>query len=274
MNYELLCNKVISIVRLTGNFIRKEAMQFDLEKIEYKGLNDMVSYVDKTAEQKLVQNLEKLIPDAGFLTEEKTINREGKTYKWIIDPLDGTTNFIHGIPTYAISVALYEDGVPVIGVVYELNRAEMFYAYKGGKAYLNKKEIRVSGNPDLQSSLLATGFPYYQFDKQAQYVQLLTEMMQKSHGVRRIGAAAAVDLVYVACGRFDAFFRIQSATVGFCGWMFYYSAGRVVKFSTFQVGTSILISGRLWLPMPGFQTKCSRPSKNTFNNVIIINIHS
>ncbi|WP_421942401.1 inositol monophosphatase family protein [Pedobacter sp.] len=206
MNYELLCNKVISIVRLTGNFIRKEAMQFDLEKIEYKGLNDMVSYVDKTAEQKLVQNLEKLIPDAGFLTEEKTINREGKTYKWIIDPLDGTTNFIHGIPTYAISVALYEDGVPVIGVVYELNRAEMFYAYKGGKAYLNKKEIRVSGNPDLQSSLLATGFPYYQFDKQAQYVQLLTEMMQKSHGVRRIGAAA-VDLVYVACGRFDAFFE-------------------------------------------------------------------
>lgn len=166
----------------------------------------MVSYVDKTAEQKLVQNLEKLIPDAGFLTEEKTINREGKTYKWIIDPLDGTTNFIHGIPTYAISVALYEDGVPVIGVVYELNRAEMFYAYKGGKAYLNKKEIRVSGNPDLQSSLLATGFPYYQFDKQAQYVQLLTEMMQKSHGVRRIGAAA-VDLVYVACGRFDAFFE-------------------------------------------------------------------
>lgn len=206
MNYELLCNKVISIVRLTGNFIRKEAMQFGLEKIEYKGLNDMVSYVDKTAEQKLVQNLEKLIPDAGFLTEEKTINREGKTYKWIIDPLDGTTNFIHGIPTYAISVALYEDGVPVIGVVYELNRAEMFYAYKGGKAYLNKKQIRVSGNPDLQSSLLATGFPYYQFDKQAQYVQLLTEMMQKSHGVRRIGAAA-VDLVYVACGRFDAFFE-------------------------------------------------------------------
>lgn len=206
MNYELLCNKVISIVRLTGNFIRKEAMQFDLNKIEYKGLNDMVSYVDKTAEQKLVQNLEKLIPDAGFLTEEKTINREGKTYKWIIDPLDGTTNFIHGIPTYAISVALYEDGIPVVGVVYELNRAEMFYAYKGGKAYLNKKEIKVSDNPDLKSSLLATGFPYYEFDKQAQYVQLLTEMMQKSHGVRRIGAAA-VDLVYVACGRFDAFFE-------------------------------------------------------------------
>jgi len=206
MNYELLCTKVMSIVRLTGNFIRKEAMQFDVQKIEYKGLNDMVSYVDKTAEQKLVQNLEKLIPDAGFITEEKTINRTGKTYTWIIDPLDGTTNFIHGIPTYGISVALYEDGLPVIGVVYELNRGEMFYSYKGGPALMNKKEIRVSTNPDLKSSLLATGFPYYQFDKQPQYLKLLTEMMQKSHGVRRIGAAA-IDLVYTACGRFDAFFE-------------------------------------------------------------------
>ncbi|CAH0124787.1 Inositol-1-monophosphatase [Pedobacter sp. Bi27] len=206
MNYELLCTKVISIVRLTGNFIRKEAMQFDVQKIEYKGLNDMVSYVDKTAEQKLVQNLEKLIPDAGFITEEKTINRTGKTYTWIIDPLDGTTNFIHGIPAYGISVALYEDGLAVIGVVYELNRGEMFYSYKGGPALMNKKEIKVSTNPDLKSSLLATGFPYYQFDKQPQYLKLLTEMMQKSHGVRRIGAAA-IDLVYTACGRFDAFFE-------------------------------------------------------------------
>ncbi|MFC3361883.1 inositol monophosphatase family protein [Pedobacter fastidiosus] len=206
MNYELLCNKVISIVKLTGNFIRKEAMQFDANKIEYKGLNDMVSYVDKTAEQKLVQNLEKLIPDAGFITEEKTISREGKIYKWIIDPLDGTTNFIHGIPAYGISVALYEDGLAVIGVVYELNRGEMFYSFKGGSAFMNKKEIQVSVNPDLKSSLLATGFPYYQFDKQPQYLKLLEEMMQKSHGVRRIGAAA-IDLVYTACGRFDAFFE-------------------------------------------------------------------
>lgn len=206
MNYELLCNKVIAIVKLTGNFIRKEALQFDASKIEYKGLNDMVSYVDKTAEQKLVRNLEKLIPDAGFITEEKTISREGKTYTWIIDPLDGTTNFIHGIPAYGISVALYEDGLPVVGVVYELNRGEMFYSYKGGDAFMNKKQIKVSSNPDLPSSLLATGFPYYEFEKQAQYLKLLEEMMQKSHGVRRIGAAA-VDLVYTACGRFDAFFE-------------------------------------------------------------------
>ncbi|UKT65250.1 inositol monophosphatase family protein [Pedobacter mucosus] len=206
MNYELLCNKVISIVKLTGNFIRKEAMLFDAKNIEYKGLNDMVSYVDKTAEEQLVRNLDKLIIDAGFLTEEKTSTRTGKTYTWIIDPLDGTTNFIHGIPTYGISVALYEDDKAVLGVVYELNRSEMFYSYKGGPAFMNKKEINVSINPDFKSSLLATGFPYYEFDKQPQYIELLTELMQKSHGVRRIGAAA-IDLVYTACGRFDAFFE-------------------------------------------------------------------
>jgi len=232
MNYELLCNKVISIVRLTGNFIRKEAMQFDANKIEYKGLNDMVSYVDKTAEQKLVQNLEKLIPDTGFLTEEKTINREGKTYKWIIDPLDGTTNFIHGLPTYAISVALYEDDKAVLGVVYELNRGEMFYSYKGGPAFMNKKEIQVSVNPDLKSSLLATGFPYYQFDKQDQYLQLLSEMMQKTHGLRRMGSAAT-DLIYVACGRFDAFFEYNLQPWDFAGGCFIVqqAGGEVYNFS-------------------------------------------
>jgi len=232
MDYEILCTKVVSIVRLTGNFIRKEAIQFDANRIEYKGLNDMVSYVDKTAEQKLVQNLDKLLPDAGFLTEEKTISRTGKTYTWVIDPLDGTTNFIHGLPVYAISVALYEDDKAVIGVVYELNRGEMFYSYKGGAAYLNKKEIRVSKNPDLKSSLLATGFPYYEFDKQPQYLKLLSEMMQKSHGLRRMGSAAT-DLIYVACGRFDAFFEYNLQPWDFAAGCFLVeqAGGEVLDFS-------------------------------------------
>lgn len=206
MNYELLCSKVVAIARLTGNFIRKESMNFDEAAIEFKGLNDLVSYVDKTAEKQLVRNLTKLIPDAGFITEEKTINKHGEVYNWIIDPLDGTTNFIHGIPTYAISIALYEAGQPVIGVVYEINRGEMFFTYHGGAAYLNNKEIRVSQREQLSACLLATGFPYYEFEKQAQYMNLFAEMMRRCHGLRRIGSAA-VDLAYVACGRFDAFFE-------------------------------------------------------------------
>jgi len=206
LDYELLCTKVIAITRLTGNFIRKESMNFDVDRIELKGLNDLVSYVDKNAEKQLVRNLKKLIPDAGFITEEKTVTSKGERYNWIIDPLDGTTNFIHGIPTYAISIALHEYDQPVIGVVYEINRGEMFYAYHGGKAFLNGKEIHVSERALLADSLLATGFPYYMFDKQERYMRLFAEMMQKCHGLRRIGSAA-VDLVYVACGRFDAFFE-------------------------------------------------------------------
>lgn len=232
MNYELLCSKVISITRLTGNFIRKEAMAFDAKSIEYKGLNDMVSYVDKNAEKQLVRNLTKLLPNAGFITEEDTVNTLGKTHTWIIDPLDGTTNFIHGIPTYSISIALYEEDKPVLGVVYEINRGEMFFSFKGGAAYLNNKEIHVSKNDNLSQSLLATGFPYYEFDKQPQYIQLFTEMMQKCHGLRRIGSAA-VDLAYVACGRFDAYFEynLNAYDIAAGAYLVQQAGGEVMNFS-------------------------------------------
>ncbi|MDO7743464.1 MAG: inositol monophosphatase [Pedobacter sp.] len=231
MNYELLCDQVIAITRLTGNFIRKESMRFNADSIEFKGLNDLVSYVDKTAEAQLVDNLSQLLPDAGFITEEDTPNSIGKTYTWIIDPLDGTTNFIHGVPTYSISIALYEEGKPVLGVVYEINRAEMFYSYKDAPAYLNSKEIRVSKRTTLADSLLATGFPYYQFEKQPQYMLLLAELMQKTHGLRRIGSAA-VDLAYVACGRFDAFFEYNLNSYDVAGGAFIVqqAGGKVMNF--------------------------------------------
>ena len=232
MNYELLSTQVIAIARLAGNFIRKESMNFNANAIELKGLNDLVSYVDKTAEEQLVDNLSKLIPGAGFTTEEDTVNTTGKTYNWIIDPLDGTTNFIHGVPTYSISIALYEEDKPVLGLVYEINRAEMFYSYKDAPAFLNNEEIRVSQRSSLSESLLATGFPYYQFDKQPQYMQLLTELMQKTHGLRRIGSAA-VDLAYVACGRFDAFFEynLNSYDVAGGAYLVQQAGGRIMNFS-------------------------------------------
>ncbi|RZJ81086.1 MAG: inositol monophosphatase [Flavobacterium sp.] len=232
MNYELLCAKVVAATRLTGNFIRKEAMAFDANAIEYKGLNDMVSYVDKNAEKQLVKNLSKILPGSGFITEEDTENITDKTFTWIIDPLDGTTNFIHGIPTYAVSVALYEENEPVIGVVYEINRGEMFSTFKGGAAFLNNKAIYVSKNGNLSQSLLATGFPYYQFDKQPQYMQLFTEMMQKCHGLRRIGSAA-VDLAYVACGRFDAFFEynLNAYDVAAGAYLVQQAGGKVMNFA-------------------------------------------
>ncbi|WP_017258066.1 inositol monophosphatase family protein [Pedobacter arcticus] len=206
MNYEALCNEVIIVAKKAGTFILNEAKNFSASKIEYKGLNDMVSYVDKTAEQMIVDQLSQLLPESGFIAEEGTSNKTGETYNWIIDPLDGTTNFIHGIPAFAVSIALKKDNELVVGVVYEINQDECFYAWKDSKAYLNGNEIHVSDNEALSTSLVATGFPYYDFKRQANYMNLFSDVMQKCHGLRRIGAAS-VDMVYTACGRFDAYFE-------------------------------------------------------------------
>ena len=206
MDLSVLTNHVITLAKEVGDFIRQEAAIFDNKRVEFKGVNDMVSYVDQTAEIKIVSGLSVLIPEAGFITEEKTTSITGEHYNWIIDPLDGTTNFIHGIPTYSVSIALKHDDELVLGVVYEINRDECFYAWKGGGAYLNSKSIKVSGAKKLSDSLLSTGFPYYNFEKHVEYMKIFTGLMQKCHGLRRIGSAA-VDLAYVACGRFDGYFE-------------------------------------------------------------------
>src|ERR1700744_1187594 len=206
MQLESLANQVIDVSKEAGDFIRQERKRFDPDKIEYKGLNDMVSYVDKTAEKMIVAGLEKILPQSGFITEEKTSTKVSDRYNWIIDPLDGTTNFIHGVPTYSVSIALKEYDELVLGVVYEINLDECFYAWKDAPAYLNGKEIKVSNNPTVGGSLIATGFPYYDFEKQPAYIALFTELMKSCHGLRRLGSAA-VDLAYTACGRFDGYYE-------------------------------------------------------------------
>nr|WP_294793563.1 inositol monophosphatase family protein [uncultured Mucilaginibacter sp.] len=206
MHLEEITAKVIEVSKKAGAFIRQERISFAADKIEYKGLNDLVSYVDKTAEEIIVKGLESILPEAGFITEEQTTTRLGERYNWIIDPLDGTTNFIHGLPVFSVSIALKEYDELVIGVVYEVNQDECFYAWKDAPAYLNGKEIKVSSAPTIGDSLLATGFPYYDFNKQAQYIALFTHLMKSCHGLRRLGSAA-VDLAYTACGRFDAYYE-------------------------------------------------------------------
>lgn len=206
MDLSILIQDVTKLTKDVGVFIRTEAAVFDRSHIEYKGLNDMVSYVDKTAEQMLVSGLATLLPSAGFITEEKTIDKTGETYTWIIDPLDGTTNFIHGIPTFSVSVALKQNEDLILGVVYEINRDECFYAWQNGGAWLNEKPISVSATQKISNTLLATGFPYYDFEKQQPYLNLFQELMRSCHGLRRIGSAA-VDMAYVACGRFDGYYE-------------------------------------------------------------------
>lgn len=195
-----------ALVLEVGDFIRQESKNFSTSDIEHKGFNDLVSYVDKSAEKQLVDGCSKILPQAGFIAEEGTSDKKGETYNWIIDPLDGTTNFTHGLPVYAISLALMQGDEIILGIVYEINRDECFYAIRGEKAFLNEKEISVSKAEHLKHSLLATGFPYYDFDQMNTYLQILNDFMQKTHGLRRMGSAA-VDLAYVACGRFEGFFE-------------------------------------------------------------------
>lgn len=200
-----ITRKVTALAKETGNFIRQERLHFSYQKVEIKGLNDLVSYVDKTSEVKLVEGLSQILPQAGFIVEENT-RSERHEFNWIVDPLDGTTNFVHGIPCYAISIGLEHQGTIVCGVVYEVSRDECFYAWKNGGAYLNGVNIQVSERKTLSESLIATGFPIYNFSRLDAYIATLTYLMKHTHGIRRIGAAAA-DLCYLACGRVDAFFE-------------------------------------------------------------------
>ncbi len=206
MNLQQLCSDACILIKSTGAFIRKERITFSNEAIEHKGHNDMVSYVDKTAEKLLVERLLKLLPESGFITEEKTVNITGKTYNWIIDPLDGTTNFIHGLPCFCISVALMKEEKIILGIIYEINLDECFYAWENGGAFMNNKCISVSKIDHLKDSLLATGFPYSNYKYMKQYMAVFDYCMYHSHGLRRLGSAAA-DLAYVACGRFEGFYE-------------------------------------------------------------------
>lgn len=205
-NLAAICEKVVEIARETGRFIYNERKLFNQIAIEYKGKNDMVSYVDKTAEHLIIEALENLIPGAGFIAEENTSTTRGATYNWIIDPLDGTTNFIHGIPCYCVSIGLIRDEQLVMGIIYEPNIDECFYAWEGSKAYMNGQEIKVSPINDLSKSLMATGFPYTNYDRMKPYMEIFDYCMRNTHGIRRLGSAA-IDLAYVACGRFEGFYE-------------------------------------------------------------------
>lgn len=206
MDLQNICDQLETIAKKVGQFIREERLKISDEDIELKGKASLVTYVDKNAEQMIVDELKKILPEAGFITEEGTAGEDGEILKWVIDPLDGTTNFIHGIFPHSVSIGLVENDKPVAGIVYEVGQDELFKAWKGGGAYLNGNPISVSKSSKHEDVLLATGFPYYNFDMLNSYLKLLEFFMMETRGMRRMGSAA-VDLVYVACGRFDGFFE-------------------------------------------------------------------
>ncbi len=204
--YQQLTLATCEIARTVGKFMAEERKSFDASMIENKGLHDLVSYVDKASEKQIIEELSKLLPESGFIAEEGTSDKHGERFNWVIDPLDGTTNYIQGIPVYAVSIGLLDGNELVLGVVYEVGRNECFYAWKDGGAFLNGEPIHVSKCAEIHDSLLATGFPYNDFSRMDKYMKFLEWTMKNARGVRRLGSAAT-DLAYVACGRFDAFWE-------------------------------------------------------------------
>lgn len=206
MDLQKITEQVVNLCRQTGEWIQQQIVTLDETDVMYKGTHNLVTYVDKTAEKMLIETLSKLVPEAGFIAEEDDQLERKKKFNWIVDPLDGTTNFIHKLAPFSISIALTDGDQTVSGVVYEINLKEAFYAWHGGSAMLNGTIIHVSDTPILDKALLATGFPYYDYSKLDAYLLLFKEMMVNSRGVRRLGSAA-VDLAYVAAGRFELFYE-------------------------------------------------------------------
>ncbi|HKL02626.1 MAG TPA: inositol monophosphatase family protein [Cryomorphaceae bacterium] len=200
-------DSVVEISRSVGSFLKSEQEKILATDIEMKGRsNDLVSRADKEAEKRFVTFLANLYPDSGFIAEEGTSEKKGEELNWIIDPLDGTTNYLYGIPCYCTSVALVKNGELILGVIYDPEMDACFTAEKGQGAFLNGKKISVSSQENIAHALIATGFPYDDADRQRIYLDILGEVNRQTRGIRRLGSAA-LDMAYVACGRFDAFYE-------------------------------------------------------------------
>lgn len=196
------------IILNVSTFIENEYGNVSKVAIEEKGLNDLVSYVDKTAEERLVAGLSEILPQATFVTEESTIENKISEYYWIIDPLDGTTNFLHGIPHFSISVALIYNEKPIIGIIHDVMRSECYVAVTKQGAFLNDEPIKVSQSQNILTSVLGMGFPYSQYGSMEKVAKALHYFLYKARGLRRMGSAA-LDLAYVAAGRLDGFYEVN-----------------------------------------------------------------
>ncbi|WP_431312741.1 inositol monophosphatase family protein [Roseateles agri] len=203
-----MLNIAVKAARAAGAIINRASLDLDALKVNTKAPNDFVTEVDHAAEQAIIETLLGAYPDHGILAEEtgRTHGAKHSEFIWIIDPLDGTTNFIHGLPMYCVSIALTHRGVVQQAVVYDPTRNDLFYATKGRGAFLNDKRLRVSKRTRLSDSLVGTGFPYRRGDNPKRYLKMFEAVMTEVAGVRRPGAAA-LDLCYVAAGYYDAFFE-------------------------------------------------------------------
>ncbi len=201
-----MLNIAVRAARKAGSVINRAALAGGLN-VRSKRAKDYVTQVDQAAEQAIIEIVKKAYPDHGFLAEESGAAAADAEYVWVIDPIDGTTNFIHGFPQYCTSIAIQHRGALAHAVIYDPVANELFTASKGRGAFLNDRRIRVTPLAKLGEALVGTGFPFKELSRLDLYMRQLGTMMKTCSGVRRAGAAA-LDLAYVACGRLDAFWEL------------------------------------------------------------------
>ena len=202
-----MLNIAVRAARRAGSIMNRAALGGGNLEVRSKRANDFVTQVDRAAEEAIIDIVRKSYPDHGFLAEESGAAGAGAETIWVIDPLDGTTNFIHGFPQYCVSIGVQHRGAMAHAVVYDPVKNELFTASKGGGAFLNDRRVRVTKCTRLGEALVGTGFPFKELERMDLYLKQLRKMMSSSSGVRRAGAAA-LDLAYVACGRLDAFWEL------------------------------------------------------------------
>ena len=205
MNLRHITQQTCQIAIDTGAFLRNEILKLKSSDIEMKSFNNFVTYVDRESEARIMDRLGKLLPGSGFIAEESPDLGIGEL-TWVIDPLDGTTNYIHGVPMYCVSIGLMQHAKIIAGVVYEVNLNECFYTWENSPSFKNGEVIHVSKTAKIAGSLFATGFPYHDYGRMEDYIDIFRYLMQHSRGIRRLGSAAA-DLAYVAAGRYDGFYE-------------------------------------------------------------------
>ncbi|MBK8052192.1 MAG: inositol monophosphatase [Saprospiraceae bacterium] len=245
-----IVHQSLAVVNQAAQFIKTNLNNVSEDQVIEKGTNSLVSYVDQNAEKILIDGLSKILPDAGFITEEEMVEQSQKQYTWIIDPLDGTTNFLHAAPYFSVSVALYDGERVVAGIVHEVMHDEVFFACEGKGAFLNHKKIQVTQRPLFYDVLIGTGFPYKTEYLSDGHFTALRQILTKTRGIRRFGSAA-LDLCYVASGRFGAFYEkaLNSYDIA-AGALIVKEAGGLV--SDFKGGQNWLFEGEVLATAPQF----------------------
>lgn len=248
-----IVSRSLLTLRNAADFIKNNVDKVTSDQVIEKGTNSLVSYVDQHSEAILVKGLSDILPDAGFITEEEMVEQSQKKYTWIIDPLDGTTNFLHSTPYFSVSVALYDGEKVVAGIVHEVMHNEVFYASLGNGAYLNNQSITVTKRPSFYDVLIGTGFPYKTEHISEGHFNALRQVLSNTRGIRRFGSAA-LDLCYVACGRFGAFYEktLNSYDIA-AGALIVREAGGEI--SDFKGGNQWLFEGEILAAAPQFRNE-------------------